>query len=121
MQVSVKYRRSLGTVYSEGLQDDCATFIFQKESLGAYGPNGGSTPASSLSCEVVGLPNNKYSAAENSLDIEISSSEKGIYHLRLDYDASRYSENAMINFADTFDKIVLQIQNEKILISDILK
>ena len=74
MQVSVKYRRSLGTVYSEGLQDDCATFIFQKESLGAYGPNGGSTPASSLSCEVVGLPNNKYSAAENSLDIEISSS-----------------------------------------------
>ena len=120
MNEEMKYRRSLSTVYSEGLQNDCATFIFQKETLGIYGSYGGTTPASSLEAEVVSLPENKYSAAENTLDIEVSSSEQGIYFLRLDYDASRYSENAMENFVETFDKIVLQLQNEKILVSDIL-
>ncbi|MBR6013515.1 MAG: hypothetical protein IK062_07025 [Selenomonadaceae bacterium] len=120
MNVGMKHRKSLSTVYGEGLQDDCATFIFQKQSLGAYGPNSGSTPYSSLSVEVVGLPENKYSAAENSLDIEISSSEEKIYYLRLDYDASRYSEGAMKKFAEILDEIVLSMQNERKLISEIL-
>lgn len=120
MNSGMKYRKSLATVYGQGLQDDCATFIFQKQSLGAYGPNGGSTPYSSLSVEVVGLPENKYSAAENSLDIEISSSKEKIYFLRLDYDASRYSQNAMKKFVEILDEMVLTMTNETKLISEIL-
>lgn len=119
MNDSTKHRRSLATVYNEGLEDDCATFIFQKSFLSVYSPKSGSNAANNLYAEIVDLPENKYSAAENSLDIEVSLTDDD-YFLRLDYDASRYSENAMQNFAELMDEIILQIQDEKKFISEIL-
>ena len=114
-----KYRRSLGTVYSEGLEDDCATFIFQKGELGA---NDGIVKFAGTDTRLYNIDtfDNKYSAAENTLDIEINSTEDGNYYLELDYDASRYSENAMKKFAETMDEIVLQLQDEEKFISEIL-
>ncbi len=116
MNTGTKYRRSLGMVYSEGLEDDCATFIFQKNtgklnemSIGGYVG------------EVIELPPNEISAAENSLDIEVNLTDEGNYLLFLDYDASRYSALAMEKFAATFDEIVSKLKNEDKLISKILK
>ena len=115
-----KYRRSLGTVYSEGLEDDCATFIFQKGELGA---NDGIVKFAGTDTRLYNIDtfDNKYSAAENTLDIEINSTADGNYYLELDYDASRYSENAMKNFAKTMDEVVLQMQNENKFVSEILE
>lgn len=111
-----KYRRSLGTVYSGGLAEDCVTFIFQKKTLGALN----TLMIDGLPAEIVELPPNQWSAAENSIDIEINLTEDG-FLIELYHDASRYSEDAMQKFADTFDEIVLKLQDEKILISEILR
>ncbi len=110
---SFKYRRSLGEIYKSGLQDDCATFIFQKKIYSAS--------IEGKEFETVELPQNEWSAAENSLDIEINLSFDEIYSLFLEYDASRYSETAMKNFSDTFEKTVAKLQDSKLLISEILK
>ncbi len=112
-QVSMTYRKSLGVVYNAGLEDDCVSFIFQKsfyENLIL-----GDTTA-----EVIYLPPNEISAVENSLDIEINETNKGFYDLFLDYDAGRYSEAAMKNFAETMDEICLAMKNLDAKISDVL-
>ena len=70
--------------------------------------------------EVIYLPPNEISAAENALDIEIESEDTGKYNLFLDYDASRYSEADMKNFAQTMEKILLEMRDTKKLISEIL-
>ena len=113
----MRYRRSLSTVYDEGLEDDCATFIFQKRALGAL--NGmifDGKPA-----EMISLPLNEISAAENSLDIEINLGDDGKYFVELDYDASRYSEAAMYRFAATLDEIILAMKDDNCMISTILE
>jgi len=117
---SPKYRRSLGTVYDEGLEDDCATFIFQKGDLGA---NDGTVKFAGTDAQLFNIDvfDNKYSAAENTLDIEITSTADGGYYLELDYDASRYSENAMKKFAETMDRIILEMHDENKMISEILE
>ena len=113
---SFKYRRSLKTVYNEGLEDDCATFIFQKKTLGAIN----TLMFNGYPAEIIELPPNQWSAAENSLDIEINMTEDG-YLVELDHDASRYSEDAMAQFAVTMDEIILKLQDESIFISQILE
>ena len=72
------------------------------------------------SVEVIYLPPNEISAAENALDIEINETDKGFYDLFLDYDASRYSEATMKNFAETMDAICLAMKNPDAKISEIL-
>ena len=117
IQTGMRYRRSLSTVYDEGLEDDCATFIFQKRALGAL--NGmifDGKPA-----EMISLPLNEISAAENSLDIEINLGDDGKYFVELDYDASRYSEAAMYRFAATLDEIILAMKDDNCMISTILE
>ncbi len=111
-----KYRRSLETVYDTGLQDDCATFIFQKGSL----TEESICKLADKPMQFVEMPENKFSAAENILDIEITSLDSGKYVVLVDYDASRYSEGAMKKFAATLDEMVLQLQKEKKFISEIL-
>ena len=116
MNVSLKYRRSLEFVYREGLQDDCVTFMFQK---GIRNQDSSDTFAGKK-MKYITVPKSKYSAAENVLDIELNALGDGNYLVDLDYDASRYSKDAMKNFAETMDKIILQLQDEGKFISEIL-
>lgn len=112
IKISLNYHHNLGKIYEGGLQDKCATFIFQKKiySLSIDGEE----------FEAVDLPQNEFAAVENSLDIEVNLNCNQNYYLLLDYDASRYSEAVMQKFATTFNEIVLQLQNENIFISNIL-
>ena len=116
VQTGMRYRRSLGTVYEAGLEDDCATFIFQKKTIGA---NSNMTFAGT-NAEIIDLPANEISAAENTLDINVNLTDDDSYLIRLDYDASRYSEAAMENFAAALDEIILALQDETRAISAIL-
>lgn len=108
-----QYRKSLNVVYNEGLEDDCVSFIFQKSIHNDV------TFGNAKLC-VSFLPPNEISAVENALDIEVNTRDDGTYDLFLDYDASRYSETAMKNFAETMNKILIAMRDEKILVSKIL-
>ena len=113
INTGLQYRKSLDIVYNDGLEDDCVSFIFQKNI------NNGfifcDTPV-----EIVYLPPNEISAVENALDVEINTEDTGRYLLYLDYDASRYSEGEMKRFAETLDEIVLKMQDVNTNISAIL-
>ena len=109
----IRYRKSLDLVYNEGLEDDCVSFIFQKyiytDLIFC------DTPA-----EIVYLPPNEISAVENAMDVEINLDDTGEYLLYIDYDASRYSEVEMNNFAKTLDEVFLVMQNLNARTSKIL-
>lgn len=115
MNTCFKYRKSLGTAYNSGL-DICPTFIFQKKihstvknlNIGGY------------NSEEIELPPNEWSASENTLDVEVNLSDEKDYYIEYNYDASLYSESAIKKFAATLDEIVLQLQDENKLISEIL-
>ncbi len=114
IQTSMRYRKSLDIVYNEGLEDDCVSFIFQKNIHSNF-----------IFCdtpvEIVYLPPNEISAVENALDVEINNEDTGRYSLYLDYDASRYSAVDMKNFAATLDKILLAMQDTTTRVFDILR
>ena len=116
MQHELAYSNSLDVVYNENLEDDCVTFIFQKyandnetESNIQIGGN----------AEILYMPPNSVSAIENALDIKVNPEGDGTYTLVLDYDASRYSENFMRQFAASIDEVILNLQNESLMISKI--
>ena len=111
----VIYRKSLASTYWEGSQDDCATFLFQKNF------HADEIFVDGKSLKAVEFLPNAWSAVENSLDIEVNLTDAGNYYVELDYDASRYSEQSMKNFAEVMDEIILQLQDEKLLISKILE
>ena len=114
---SMKYRKSLDIVYNEGLEEDCATFILQKGSMGRRGSmKFGNTVAT-----IVEMPENEISAAENTLDIEMNAHDDGTYSLVLNYDASRYSEEAMRRFADTVEKMIHGLMEDGCMTWDLLK
>ena len=109
----INYRKSLDMVYNEGLENDLVTFIFQKTIYGDF--KIGDTKNSFSD-----IPDDKYSAAENVLDIEINLKDDDSYSINLDYDASLYSESAMKNLAAMIDEFVLKLQDEQKFISEIL-
>ncbi|MBQ1510619.1 MAG: hypothetical protein IIZ54_06975, partial [Selenomonadaceae bacterium] len=114
---SMNYRKSLDIVYNEGLEEDCATFILQKGSMGRRGSmKFGNTVAT-----IVEMPENEISAAENTLDIEMNAHDDGTYSLVLNYDASRYSEEAMRRFADTVEKMIHGLMEDGCMTGDLLK
>ena len=113
VQTGMKYRKSLGIIYDEGIEDNCVTFLFQKELYLDF------ILADTIAMPIY-LPPNEISAAENSLDIEIYATEMGTYDLALHYDASRYDEDDMKNFAETLNKIIIDMQNGDRKISEIL-
>ncbi|MBQ1913676.1 MAG: anti-sigma factor antagonist [Selenomonadaceae bacterium] len=114
---SMNYRKSLDIVYNEGLEEDCATFILQKGSMGRRGSmKFGNTVAT-----IVEMPENEISAAENTLDIEMNAHDDGTYSLVLNYDASRYSEEAMRHFADTVEKMIHGLMEDGCMTGDLLK
>ncbi|MBR2773734.1 MAG: hypothetical protein IKD73_01960 [Selenomonadaceae bacterium] len=112
-QLGMKYRKSLDMVYNEGLEDDCVSFIFQKYMHGDF-------ILADTTAEVVYLPSNEISAAENALDIEVEAEDFGTYNLFLDYDAGRYSEEEMLNFAKTMNDILIAMRDLDKKFSDIL-
>ena len=113
LRINAKYRKSLDVVYNDGLEDDCVSFILQKNINNEF-----------IFCdtpvEIVYLPPNEISAVENALDVEINTEDTGAYTLFLDYDASRYSEAEMKNFAETLNEIAVAMQDGNIRISNIL-
>ena len=113
-QIGMAYRKSLDVVYNEGLEDDCVSFIFQKYMHG-------DAIIADMPAKVVYLPPNEISAVENALDIEVESQPTGTYDLFLDYDASRYSEAEMRNFALTVEKILITMRDTDKMVSEILK
>jgi len=113
MQNGQKYRKSLDIVYNDGLEDDCVSFIFQKNIHTDFVLN--DTPV-----EIVFLPPNEISAVENALDVEINTEDTGKYLMYLDYDASRYLETEMKEFSETLDEIVLAMQDSNRMVSSIL-
>ncbi len=113
IRTGIEYRKGLDMVYNDGLEDDCVSFIFQKNIR--EGIILGDT-----TMQPVYLPPNDISAVENALDIEVNAREDGTYDLFLDYDASRYSEASMKNFAKTMNKILIAMTDETKMTSDIL-
>ena len=112
-QIGMKYRKSLKFVYDEGLEDDCVSFIFQKMMHDDI-------ILADTTAQTIYLPPNDISAVENALDIEVHSDETGMYTVSLDYDASRYSEEEMINFAQTMNEILIAMRDLNKKFSDIL-
>ena len=113
IQTSMTYRKSLDIVYNEGLEDDCVRFIFQKYITDDL-------IIADTTAEVVYMPPNELSAVENALDIEVRETDTGFYNLFLDYDASRYSEKDMQHFAETLNKILIEMKNPNAKVSEIL-
>lgn len=114
IRTGIEYRKGLDMIYNDGLEDDCVSFIFQKNFhediiLG------------DTTMKPVYLPPNEISAVENALDVEVESADDGTYNLFLDYDASRYSEASMKNFATTMNKLLIAMTDEKIFVSEILR
>ena len=112
----MKYRKSLAFVYDEGLEDECITFILQKNNMN----KGGILKIDNTDAVIQELPLNDYSAVENSLDIELNTEKNGTYTLVLDYDASRYSEELMRKFAQILDDMLLILQDENINLPNIV-
>ena len=74
-----------------------------------------------LECEIVEMPANEISAAENILDIEMNAHDDGSFSLVLDYDNSSYSEAAMRRFAAIMKDMVIALQDESCVVTDLLK
>ena len=90
--------------------------IFQKKNLGVQNY----LKFGDLPCEVEEVTRKLWSASQNTLDIEITVSEDGKTFVELDYDTGNYSENAMKNFADIMDEILLKMQEKNISVHEIL-
>ena len=104
---SMGYRKSLDIVYDMGMQG-CACFILQKGVIGRRGRlKLGDTWA-----EVVELPEDENSGAENTLDIELNAHDDGTFSLVLDYNSGCYSESAMRDFAKSYSDMTAALQKE---------
>ena len=66
------------------------------------------------------LPQNKSSAVENTLDIHVIEEDDGTYRLKLEYDASRYSEKAMQQYAAAYDEMLSAMQADGRQLAEIL-
>ena len=112
-KTSMTYRKSLDWVYNNGLEDDCVSFIFQKDiHIGAV--------LNDMVAKAVYLPPNEISAVENALDIEVEENDTDSYDMFFDYDASRYSENEMHRFAEMMNEILIAMKNPDTRVSEIL-
>lgn len=112
----IKYIKSLDVVYSKGLEDNLITFIFQKRNFGF----GSGYKIAGTKVDVVNLPEDEYSAAENCLDIEVNLCDEDEYIIAFNYDKSLYLEETIKKFAVTIDDVILQLQDKNQLVSKIL-
>jgi len=111
----IAHAKSLDVVYQEDLEGECASFILQKDTdaKATYILGG-------LPCRVEEMPPNKRSAAENVLDIAVTVLDDGSYSLKLVYDASRYSEKAMQQYAAAYDEMLSAMQADERKLTEIL-
>lgn len=112
----MQYRKSLDIVYGDGLEDECATFILQKGVMGRRGE----LTLCGADAEIVEMPSNEISAAENTLDIEMNSHDDGSYSLVLDYDNNRFSEASMRRFAAIMKDMVIALQDGNCVVTKLL-
>ena len=70
--------------------------------------------------EIVEMPSNEISAAENTLDIEMNSHDDGSYSLVLDYDNNRFSEASMRRFAAIMKDMVIALQDGNCVVTKLL-
>ena len=115
MADGLKNRNGLDIVYDGGYEDGCATFIFQKKILDFQN----FFKFEGYECTVQEIKNNLWSAAQNTLDIEVSLIDEGKYIVAFHYDTGNYSEGTMKNFAELIDKTVLKMQTENIFLNEI--
>ena len=110
------YASALDEVYDKDLEGECATFILQKgtDSSSVFTLNG-------LPVIQQEMPDNKISAAENVLDINMVAGADGSYNLLLRYDARRYSPQAMERYAALVDEMLLALQDGGRRIAEILR
>lgn len=113
----MRYVKSLDVVYNEGLEDLCATFILQK---GVTGRRGGAR-LGGAEAVYEEMPENEWSAAENTLDVELNAHTDGTYSLVLNYDASRYSTDAMRRFSQTVDEMIGALTDAERDVTELLK
>ena len=105
---SMRYRKSLDYVYSTGLEDETACFIFQKGAIGRRGKiKLGDTWA-----ELHTLDDEYEQGAESTIDIELNAHDDGSYSLVMHYNTGCYSKNAMTDFAETFCRIAETMKDE---------
>ena len=112
-QIGMKYRKSLNLIYDENLESDCVSFIFQK------GIHDDLILADTLA-KAIYLPPNEISAVENALKIEVKAKDTGTFDVTLDYDAGRYSETEIKNFAMTMNEILIAMRDLNKKFSEIL-
>ena len=106
MKEGMKYRKSLGTIYSEYLDSEIACFIFQKGAIGRRGELAlGDTKA-----VIEPLPDGEESAAESAMDIELNAHEDGSFSVVFDYDTGMYSPQAIENCADVIRAVIAKMQ-----------
>ena len=112
----MQYRKCLDMVYTSGLEDECASFILQKGTMGRRGvvKLGGTEGL------IEEMPANEISAAENTLDIEVNAHDDGTFSLVLDYDNNRYSEAAMRRFAAIMKDMVAALQDGDCVVTELL-
>lgn len=111
----ITYAKGLDLVYKDDLEGECASFILQKDTdIKASYILGG------MPCQVEEMPPNKRSAAENVLDIAVTVLDDGSYSLKLVYDASRYSEKAMQQYAAAYDEMLSAMQADERKLAEIL-
>ena len=116
MTKSLEYRKSLDVVYNEELEDDTITFMFQKKTLGDVSS---SLKFDGKTLEIIEVPDNEYNAAENYLNIEVSLIDDGTYTIFLEYYLGTYTEDAMKKYAEIFNEVVAQLQDENQLVLNI--
>ena len=111
----ISYAKGLDEVYGNDLEGECATFILKKDTdiKAGFAIDG-------LPCQIVEIPVNKWSAAENVLDIAVTALADGGYYLTLVFDGSRFSEDNMSRYAAALDEMLLALQAEELSIGEIL-
>lgn len=117
MLKSLEYRKSLDVIYYEGLEDDTIPFMFQKKTLGDVSSN---FKLGDTTVEIIEVPDNEYTAAENYLNIEVCLVDDDTYTILLEYLCGVYSEQAMKKYAELFNEMVLKLKDENQLVSKIL-
>ncbi|MBQ5501850.1 MAG: hypothetical protein IIT82_03920, partial [Selenomonas sp.] len=111
----ISYAKGLDEVYRDDLEGDCASFIFQKNT-----DNKADFVLDGLPCKIMEVPANKMSAAENVLDIAVTSLEDGGYYLTLSFDAGRYTDYTMDRYASAYDAMLLALQDMNCSIAELL-
>ena len=104
-------------VYGSGLEDECASFILQKGSMGRRG----TIKLGGAEGVIEEMPANEISAAENTLDIEVNAHDDGSFSLVLDYDNHSYTEAAMRHFAAIMKDMVIALQDGDCVVTDLLR